>query len=154
MRDAPLEPAVVKGGVATLDDVSPGQYALAVVSGGFAPCAAGARPRRDGAHRRGERFVGIGAAALRRRLLARRRSDPRPYGVRIRDAAGGNVVFDRRPGITRELSGSGVSVVLAPGSYVVTLDRADQTIADQSVALPAPGDGAFARFDISADDRK
>jgi hypothetical protein len=154
VRDAPLEPAVVKGGVATLDDVSPGQYALAVVSGGFA-LAQPARVRVETG-----RTVEVSVSLVLGRplfvVVSSRDGEATlaPYGVRIRDAAGGNVVFDRRPGITRELSGSGVSVVLAPGSYVVTLDRADQTIADQSVALPAPGDGAFARFDISADDRK
>jgi hypothetical protein len=142
----------VAGTEAVFEDLPAGVYAVHAVKGAMA-LARPVRLRVEAGQTASAR-VAVVSGRLLYVAVSSRDGEPTlaPYGVRIRDGAGGAVVLDKRPGPGRALSGAGASAVLPPGKYWVTLDRNDRSIAEREVVVPKD-DGAFAAFEIRADDK-
>jgi len=152
LTDPPETECRVSGQEAVFDDLPAGVYGVHAVKGQLA-IAQPARVRVESGRTTTANLTTVPGRPLFVVVNARDgEASVSPYGVRVRDAAGGFVVFDKRPGIQRCLSGAGASAVLPPGKYVVALDRKDEVVAEQEVTIPKD-DGAFASFEIRADDK-
>jgi hypothetical protein len=150
LGDAPLDEAKPEGNVVTFDGVPAGIYAIHAVRGNCGILER-ARIRVEAGQTASEKITLVAGRPLFIVVTARDgEATIAPYGIRVRDATNGSLVFDRRPGSQRSLSGGGASAVLVPGKYVVSIDRRDRTLDEKQITIPQD-DGAFAIFDIRAD---
>ncbi|MFN0207919.1 MAG: carboxypeptidase-like regulatory domain-containing protein [Planctomycetota bacterium] len=140
-------------GIVKWENVPPGLYQIAIVDGAFSltsqlriRVSPGEAVEARGALTSGHPLLIIIEAADGAATLA-------PCGVRVRDAKTGSVIFDRRPGGVRMLTMSGAQLVVPSGEYVISIDRADQTVSEKRAAVSSGAD-AIVKFTIDADPPK
>lgn len=134
------------------EDVPPGLYGIALTEGSYTfqtPVRVRLLPGQDQVVR---------ASVVRGEMLmiAVRPRDDSPtvagYGIRVHDSTSGGLVYDKRPFAARVVASAGALVRLPTGNYRVTVDRGDQTIAEQQVMV-RDGDNVVI-FEIDADPAK